>query len=445
MRDSDQDETATVRFFTSAALRPEEEVPGEISQWLPRWISVEYEGSRPVCGVWQSAEGQRRICWYAREHSTEIARSHLERYGEEPFWILDVSTPQAALPVIECDHEGRLVARRLWTFDEWRMPVHEEERTPDGGIVLTREYDCVEIGVVVGLTERRPGRPDTEHDRPIRFPIAELAGEPYPCGRRISENGPRLIQPIAQNQYQGRFLAVYQDGTVWKRGIATIATNRYAWPREIDPIVNFDTQDVAPLVKAGALVPRWRGNYPFFGVVEVLPEGHTLDEIVADKPFVLAEALRIAIQLAGVARRAHAKGLQLGALRPELVYLRADESGWTLSAVIPRGQAMIDATYSGEGVRLPHVFAKDFSTKNDTQGLAQLLWFALTGGHPYVAPDEMRNPQAWTAYERGRARRQPWTGPAVVGPLLERAVFESGDFESFVTEIARLSATSPVD
>ncbi|KAB2906921.1 MAG: hypothetical protein F9K40_05705 [Kofleriaceae bacterium] len=439
MREGPHVETTTVRFFTSAALRPHEEVAGEVSQWLPRWIAVEHAGSRPVCGVWQSAKGLRRICWYAREHSSELVQAHLERYGDEPFWIIDVSTPDGPLTIIECERDGRPQARRGWTFDEWYMPVREEERSPDGVLVVTREYDCVHTGVVVGLTERRPGLPDVEHERPIRFP-AELAGEPYPCGRTITNDGPRLIEPIAQNQFQGRFYAAYQDGPTWKRGIATIATSRYAWPHEIDPIVAFDALDVAPLVKAGELVPRWRGNYPMFGVVEALPEGRTLDDVVAEDPLELEEALRVAIQLAGVARRAHAEGLSLGAIRPELVYLRREETRWTLSGVIPRGQAVIDATYSGEGVRVPPVFPCDFSSANDTRGLAALLWYALTGGHPYVAPADVPERRAWSDHERGRARRQPWTGPPSIGPLLERVLFESGpspDFESFISALVQ--------
>lgn len=440
MIDEPPAETSSVRFFTSAALRPHEEVAGEMVHWLPRWITVEYTGKRPVCGVWQSAKGQRRVCWYARKPGEELVRAHLERYGDEPFWIIDLSTPDGPLTVIECERDGSARALRTWTFDEWHMPVREEERSPEGFVVMTREYDCVHTGVVVGLTEQRPGLPDVAHARPIRFPVPELAGEPYPCGRTITNDGPRLIEAIAQNQYQGRFYSAYQDGTTWKRGIATISTSRYAWPREIDRIVAFDAQDVAPLVKAGELVPRWRGNYPMFGVVEALPEGRSLDAIVPDGPLELAEALSIAVQLAGVARRAHAEGLRLGAFRPELVYLHREETRWALSGVVPRGQAVIDATYSGEGIRVPPVFPCDFSSANDTEGLATLLWYALTGGHPYVAPAELRERRAWVDYGRGRARRQPWTGPPSIGPLLERVLFESGpspDFESFVSALVR--------
>ena len=52
----------TVRFFTSAALRKREEVPGEAVDWLPRSITVEYDGDQPVTGVWRSRRGARRVC-----------------------------------------------------------------------------------------------------------------------------------------------------------------------------------------------------------------------------------------------------------------------------------------------------------------------------------------------------------------------------------------------
>ena len=51
-----------VRFFTSAALRPQEEVDGETVRWLPAWCVVEYEDGRPLVGTWQSKADTRRIC-----------------------------------------------------------------------------------------------------------------------------------------------------------------------------------------------------------------------------------------------------------------------------------------------------------------------------------------------------------------------------------------------
>lgn len=104
---------------------------------------------------------------------------------------------------------------------------------------------------------------------------------------------------------------------------------------------------------------------------------------------------------------------------------------------------MLAATRSGEAI-LSLVFPYDFSSRTDAEGLANLLWFALTDGHPYVAPSDIRRPQAWSDYEYGRARRQPWTGPPAVGPLLEHVLFDSGDaadFEYLVEGMVRIRAS----
>lgn len=434
---------ANVRFFTSASMRPIEEIAGEVVQWLPRWITVEFEGTRPVTGVWQSAKGRRRICWYAEEYSAELACAHVDRYGDEPFWIVDrTMVEQGRVSVIECDAGGKPEARREWTFDQWFMPTHEEERSLDGATLVTRDFDCVQTGLVIGVTERRPGLPVVERDRPIEFPIPELAGEPFLCGSTITDGGPRLIEPIAQNEYQGRFFAVYREGSTWKRGVATIAS-RWGWPTQIDPVVNFRGDHVAPLVKAGELVHPW--SYSFVGVVEALPEGHTLDDVVLGGPLDLTDALTIASQVAAVARRAHEAGHQLGGIRPELTYVRRDHGRWSLSGIMHRGAAVLAVTRSGEAI-LSRVFPYDFSSRNDADGLAKLVWFALTGGHPSVAPRDIRRPEAWSHYEYGRAKRQPWTGPATIGPPLERMVFDSSgapDFESFVEELVRVGGELP--
>jgi hypothetical protein len=86
--------TAT-RCFTSAALRAHEEVPAEAAAWLPRSIVVEYEGGEPVCGVWRSVDGRRRVCWYASAVTPAVIAAHAERYGNEAFWVIDRSARAA--------------------------------------------------------------------------------------------------------------------------------------------------------------------------------------------------------------------------------------------------------------------------------------------------------------------------------------------------------------
>jgi hypothetical protein len=446
MSTSEPNEGSSVRFFTSATLRPQEEVPGEVVGWLPTFIAVEYEGGRPVTGVWKSVTGGRRVCWYAAGPTADLVEAHAERYEAEPFWIVDRSeTASRRVRVIECDGAGHPQVVKRWEFDVAGMPTRLEQSTSDSASGGIRTFRCTSDGTVYAASEHRPGAATVALDRPIAFPIAELAGEPFPCGGTIGKEGPRLVEPIIANSYQARMFAVYRDGADWKRGLATMATSKAAWSEETRPVLEIQHPKIAPLVQVGALVDRRHQGYSFFGVVEALPNGRTLDDVVCERPLGTGNALALALEIAEVARVAHARGHQLGGIRPELVYVNGSDAGFRLSAIAHRGPSVISATYSGEQVRWPPVFACDFSSPDDARGLAQLVWYALTGAHPFLAPDDMRWDESWNEFRHRRTRRQPWSGPAAVGEVLERVLFEAAPektgFEWLVGELHRLRAT----
>ena len=302
---------SAVRFFTTATLREHEEVPGEVVHWLPRAITVEYSQGRPVTGVWRSSTGQRRICWYGATPSAEILAAHDERYGREPFWIINRDARGQRVETIECDAEGQPLTKRVWEFDRAGMPTREEERSLEGTLHITRTYKCTSDGTVYAGTEQFTDGATVQRARPIPFPAVELAGEPFPCGGTISAAGPRLVAPIAQNDFQGRFLSVYRDDGTWKRGLATMATSK-AWPEAAREVIGLAGEHVAPLVAMGQLEHRRREGYTFLGVVEAIPDGRSLDDVILEHPLSLDVALSIALEVSQVAQRAHAVGRQLG-------------------------------------------------------------------------------------------------------------------------------------
>lgn len=446
MSTDEPNEDPSVRFFTSATLRTQEEVPGEVVGWLPSFIAVQYEGARPVTGVWRSVTGGRRVCWYAPESTADLFEAHSERYENEPFWIVDrTEAASRRVRVIECDSSGRPQVERRWEFDPAGMPTRLEQRTSDGAVVAIRTFRCTSDGTVYAASEHRAGVADVALERPIAFPMVELAGEPFPCGGTIGKEGPRLVETITANSYQARMFAVYRDGADWKRGLATMATSKAAWSEETRPVLEIQHPKIAPLVHVGALVDRRHQGYSFVGVVEAVPDGRTLDDAVRERPLRTANALALALEIADVARVAHARGHQLGGIRPELVYVNGSDAEFRLSAIAHRGPSVISATYSGEQVRWPPVFACDFSSPDDARGLAQLVWYALTGGHPFLAPDDMRWNETWNEFRHRRTRRQPWTGPKAVGevlePVLVEGTSENPGFEWLVGELQRLRAT----
>jgi hypothetical protein len=420
---------ARVRFFTSAALRQHEEVAGEIVHWLPRWITVEYDGERPVLGTWTTANGRRRICWYAAQPTPELLLAHTERFDDEPFWIVDRSElGQGRVAVFECDSRGAVQAYRLWDFDRLDMPRSEEERTPDGELRVRRTYECVSDGMVCERTEAAYGNAPIVLPRPHAFPIPELAGEPFPCGRRLRGAGvdieARIVESIEHNYHQARAFVVFQRGGTWCRGVATIATTKSGWCEEARLFLELGGPFVAPLVLAGRLEGKLSRGYPFFGVVEELPQGRPLRELIEEESVTAHDAIAIAVEVGETARRAHQRGHQLGGIRPELVYAQRVGSTLALTGVAHRGPAVIERTYAGEAVVWPPVPQCEWSSENDVQGLAQLVWYLTTGTHPFLAREDICWNESWGGDRHRRRQRQPWTGPATLGALLERVLFD---------------------
>jgi hypothetical protein len=416
---------STVRFFTSAALRKLEEIAGEAVEYVPRSITVEYDGVEPRCGVWRADGGQRRVCWYASDVSAALIAAHQERYDDEPFWVIDLSGSRARrIVVLACDGAGARLATRTWEFDKDHMPLRERVHTDgrDHAVMVERTYECLDHGVVVHKTEQRPGQPEVTLPRPHRFPIPELAGEPYPCGGTIGRGGPRIVETIQQNQNQGRDYAIYQDGERWRRGLVTRASTR-GW-KSIAPILDFVDPGVAKLVCDGAMLDRRHQNYEQLAVVEELPAGRTLEDVVLERGVLGVEAaVAIALEVGAVALRAHAAGHPLGGIRPELIYVQSVGGRLAMTQIAHRGPALISQYYGGEAILIEPVYAADFSSDNDSAGLAQLVWYLTTGRHPWLAPDDLRWDRSWNEFRHRRRRRQPWTGPAALGPILEAALF----------------------
>ena len=418
--------STTVRFFTSAALRKREEVPGEAVDWLPRSITVEYDGDQPVTGVWRSRRGARRVCWYAAQVTPALIAAHEERYGDEPFWVIDrAALRDRRVTTYECDGAGRVQAVRTWVFDKAHMPLTEEERDGRGRLVVSRTYECVDLGVAVSKREQRPGEALVDLPRPHRFPAPELAGEPFPCGGTIGPDGPRIIETLAQNQWQGRFVTIDRDSDsgTWRRGLATTATSK-GWKPEIHPILDFTDPQIAPRICEGELLDDRYNGYAALGVVEAMPAGRDLDTVVQAGRLEPRVAVALALEIAAVAERAHARGHRLGGIRPELIYVREADGGVALTQIAHRGPAVLSQYYGGEAILFPpRPFIAEFATTDDTTGLAMTLWYMITGGHPWIAPQNLRWDDSWREFRQAIRSRQPWTGPASLGAILEAALF----------------------
>ncbi len=422
----------SVRFFASAALRPQEEFDGTIAELLPRWIAVEFEAGRPRTGVWRSRAGARRVCWYRAAGVPFDHAAHHERYGEEGCSVVELGG-DGVIRVEERDSSGVVVARRQWTFDDDAMPAEEIEFDETGGVVARRWYDCTSWRTVAYCSEARgPAWVRVEMEPPRTLPAAELAGEVYPCGGRLA--GARLVDVLAQNDCEGRYVAAMVDGRRWRPAVVTAVAMKEALRPDIQAIIDFSEAGVAPELARGVLEHPRQSGFRLRGCVEAMPAGETLESRIERGPIPMGAAIAIAKEVGVVVLRAERRGHELGAIRPELVYVAERAGEFSLTGILHRGPALARATYAGEGPLVWPLYPSDFSSPNDVVGLAQLVWFMVTGTHPWYAPEHVRWQLAWDFRQESKRRRQPWTGPASLGPLLERVLFDAGGQAMSMTE-----------
>jgi hypothetical protein len=408
-------------------LRPEEEIAADIVRWLPRWAEVELDDERPVVAVWRDRAGNHRVIWYGEAEPSTVAPKHRSRFGDEPYWIVrfepDAGSRRAAL-VLACDGSS-VTGRVRWTFDVTGMPATETDVTrPD--TPSHRVYHCAEDGWIEVVQERTQSGALVEVDTPAMPPIPELTAEPYPCGGFMADRAIRVVASVSWNSVQGRLRAVQQIDGTWRSLLVTFARIGRAWSGREQTILSLGGDGIAPMTAEGWLEhPRVVGR-PFHAIAELEPEGqaHTIDEhILAHGAVSPAAAAALVVRLAEVAASARARGVELGGLRPELVYVRSEGDRVELASILHRGPTFLAAARVGESILIPPAFPADFAASNDVAGLAQLLWYLVSGGHPFLAAGDLRWERAWAHFRNERRRPQSWCGPPALGALFDRFLF----------------------
>jgi hypothetical protein len=417
----------TIRFFTTLMLRDGEEVPAGIVPLLPQWATVEFQDGRPVTAVWQDSEGRRRACWYGHVAASDLRANHAERYGDEPYWHLMLPSADGGEAIVaEYDPYGTLVRRTVWRFDRMGLPTGENVFDPDGQLAAKREYECLSDGLILQLRERvAPDFVETKRSRVRSRVVPELAAEPFPLGGTIADATVWLIRTIEQNQFQARCRSVHLDGEHWRSSITTLATVPRAAVERIRPSMSLVGPGLAPLIADGPLIrQRARQGKAYYGIVEPVPSGDTLQTMVATAPLSPDDAVAVTLQVAEVVRRAHDTGLRhLNGVRPELVFANRTGHGVDVTGILHRAPTFLAATHHGEALLFPPIFRADFSAPDDVSGLAQLLWYTATGTHPYLSAQNVVWQDSWTHDLHDERERQPWRGPASWLPILDRCLF----------------------
>lgn len=159
----------------------------------------------------------------------------------------------------------------------------------------------------------------------------------------------------------------------------------------------------------------WRGAC----MVEVEPRGRPAAELA---PLAERDAVALALALAEVVQRAHARGVLVRGIRPELVYVDAGIGGaGRLAGLVPRAALLLDTTRpASHGVQIladlyrgpedPFNFAP--VPRSDVFALCATLFALVAGHHPFgeYPPEQMDNLMA--------DRVRPYPGSPVVGAVL---------------------------
>jgi len=163
----------------------------------------------------------------------------------------------------------------------------------------------------------------------------------------------------------------------------------------------FDLPGVAPLLAVGVV----ESAFPLHAIIEAEPAGRSLSTLA---PVPRDQLIAIGIDLAELAARAHARGLALGGLRPELCYADSASGGMAVSAVAPRAIGFFHTGGRIDAGNMPafdRVFeppdmtlsSRPPSPASDVFTLAGALGFLASGRMPFPGDSWAQQAVAMTA------------------------------------------------
>jgi serine/threonine-protein kinase len=188
-------------------------------------------------------------------------------------------------------------------------------------------------------------------------------------------------------------------------------------PRALTLDLDFSHDRIAHLVWIGPFAGE-RGHFDV--MIEEQPEGQVLAERPAMSP---REAIELCRQIAAALIELHEYGWIVRGIRPELTYV----DGAALTQLVPRHELFMQtATPTSHGV--PPVFDRIYMApeilanrpavpRSDVFSVCAMLWELVAGRHPFGEAVGFPMVERIIAGER-----EPWTGSAPLGALLERGL-----------------------
>lgn len=251
--------------------------------------------------------------------------------------------------------------------------------------------------------------------------VREQTAEPeeFPVGAALAD-GSLIVEAIRGDEVRGMYRAIDPRGD---RLLVTVTSRQKRPHAEVARALALaPVAGLAPLRQVAPL------DDEHDALAEEEPAGRPASELAL--PLWPGDAVELAAQVAAVLERAHATGVVLGFLRPELIYVEEAEGRPRLTGIAPRADLFVIGASAVYGARplFDHLFAapevlamqKTITPAADVFSLCAALAVWLTGEHPF----EGDTPTAQLgAIASGRGR--VWRGPAALGMVLGRGLEKS--------------------
>jgi len=233
-----------------------------------------------------------------------------------------------------------------------------------------------------------------------------------------------IVELLSGEVARGRYRVQGPNGA----GLLTVAPAQKLDHGELTTRYEMSSPRIVPLVQIGTLATKVAR---YDGMIEREPAGRSLRDAGC--------SLSAVRELCDVVREAHARGLVVRGLRPELIYV---DDGGHVTEVAPRCEAFL-MTASPASMGVLHCFdhyymapealnVRPTSPAADVFSLAAIAVEAISGEHPFVGDNSMEQLMSVTG-----GTRRPWRGDTRLQTVLDRGLVRDPALRPSLDELTR--------
>jgi eukaryotic-like serine/threonine-protein kinase len=249
-----------------------------------------------------------------------------------------------------------------------------------------------------------------------------MSDEPdFPIGARLAGRDFEITERLAGERWRGRFRGRDRAGA---SVLVTIGGRQTEKASRLRRELELASPGIAGLRYIGQVVGE-SGGGAFDGMVEDEPPGQPADQPA--RGLTPRAGLELGISLGHIVARAHASGLVVGCLHPELIYLVVDAGRVTCAGVAPRAERFL-RTATQPDFGLPDLFASEYrapeeladgsrSMAGDVFAVSALSIEWVSGQFPFQGDMYIQRALAVQMYQR-----RPMSLSPLVQQFLERGL-----------------------